>query len=181
MEMKKDIEGFSKYYEEDGNIYNKQTGRKMKVNKDGCVQLMNDNGKNTTVGLKKIIKGKQDYKQIEAERNVKYKPVYSNSNYMFCEDVEDEFKVYSLYNNYFLSPAYVDGHLRFNIRINGKNSTEFFYHLVWEYVNKKRFPKGKICHHKDGCSSNNSYDNLRVMGRKEHTEMHRELRASVTG
>ena len=172
--MRKEIKGFSKYYYEDGNVFNRKTGRKVKVNKDHCVQLMNEEGRNTTIGIRKIERGEQDYRQVEQERNVKYKPVFGAGNYMFCEDVEDQLKVYSLHNNYFLSPAYVGGHLRFTMRMNGKNTTKFFYHLVWEDVNKKQFPKGMICHHLDCCPSNNHYNNLRVMTRQAHKQWHLE-------
>ena len=147
--MKEMIEGFSKYYLLDGFVYSKKNNTKIKVNKDSCVQMFADDGHYTTIGLKKLLRGKQDYRAIEQERNVKYKPVFGANNYMFCEDVEDELKVYSLYNNYFLSPAYVKDHLRFTLRMNGWSTTKFFYHLVWEDRNQKPFPKGMICHHKD--------------------------------
>ena len=172
--MKQQIDGFSRYYLEDGYVWSKKYNRKIVVNNDGCVQLFRDDGHYTTVGLRKILKGKQDYKQIEQEQNVKYKPVYGANGYMFCEDVEDQYKVYSLYNNYFLSPAYVKDHLRYTIRINKWSTTKFFYHLVWEDKNQKKFPKGMICHHKDSNPKNDHYDNLKVMTRAEHKRWHLE-------
>lgn len=82
--MKIEFKGFSKYYYEDGNVFNKQTGRKITVDKNGCVSLLGDNGHRALYGLKKLLKGKQDYKQIEQEQNVKYKPVFGAAGYMFC-------------------------------------------------------------------------------------------------
>ena len=82
--MKEEIKGFDKYFLENGKVFNKKTGKQISVNKDGCVQLCNNQGKYTTVGLRKIIRGYQDYRQIEQERNVKYKPVFGANNYLFC-------------------------------------------------------------------------------------------------
>ena len=170
--MKQQIENFSKYYLLDGFVYSKKNNKKLTVNKDGCVQMIADDGHYTTIGLKKLLRGKQDYKQIEQERGVKYKPVFGASNYLFCQDVEDQLKVYSLYNNYFLSPNYVRNHLRFTIRMNKWSTTKFFYHLVWEEKNQQQFPKGMLCHHIDSNPANNSYSNLRVMSYKEHRQLH---------
>lgn len=130
--MKKEIKGFSKYWLIDNQkIINKKTGKEITVNKDGCVQLCNDKNNYGTHGLRKIIRLADDnyktYKEIEQERNVKYKQVYGFKDYLFCEDVEDELKIWSTHNNYFLSPNYVDNHLRYTLR----HHTLFFYRIVW--------------------------------------------------
>lgn len=122
-----------------------------------------------------MLKGKQDYQDIEREYNVKYKEVFGNSNYLFCEDVEDQYKVWSKYNQYFLSPNYVNNHLRFTIRMNKWNKTKFFYHLVWEEKNQKEFPKGMVCHHVDLNPRHDNYFNLLVLTKKNHKLLHIEI------
>ncbi|MFW9872044.1 MAG: HNH endonuclease [Candidatus Thorarchaeota archaeon] len=49
-------------------------------------------------------------------------------------------------------------------------------HYVW-FQNTGSFPKkGEVIHHKDFNQSNNSFDNLQLMSRKEHIKLHTEIR-----
>lgn len=178
--MRKEIKGFNKYWLEDGKVIHKRTGHIVKVNKDNCVQLIKDNCSiNTTIGLNKIIRlADQNFKtylDIQKERNVKYKPVYGNKKYLFCEDVEDELKIWSIQNQQFITPCYNDNHLRYAL----SRKTVFYYKIVWEYYNQKHLRKGLVIHHRDGHPENNIIDNLIPLTNSQHTQLHHDQKTKA--
>lgn len=52
-----------------------------------------------------------------------------------------------------------------------KVSAKYLHRKMWEDVYGE-IPKGFIVHHKDGDSSNNTIENLEIMSRKHHMELH---------
>jgi len=56
------------------------------------------------------------------------------------------------------------------VRFNGKITT--LHRAIWELVNGK-IPKDAMIHHKDGNKSNNNIENLEMVTREKHGELHR--------
>lgn len=176
LNMKRQIKNFSNYYWKDGNVYNKETNKLVEPKARGIIQLKRDDGKWCLRGLKKIsrhfAKGFKTYKQLEKERGVQYKQVYNHPGYLFCQDVEDQFKVWSKYNKYYITPCRIkdNNHLRYSV--DGRRM--MFYTIVWQYHNQKPFPKGYILHHIDENEDNQDIDNLQMMTRAEHNRLHKK-------
>lgn len=171
--MRKEIENYSNYYWQDGNVYNKKTGKKLAKTKYGVCFAKRDDGKNGSISLRKtgrlLSPNYKTYQQIEEERGVKYKPVYNNPKYMFCEEVEDQLKIWSVKNNYFLTPYRQNNHLRYSI-----NSHRIMYYIVvWQYYNQTKLPKNWVIHHLDKNPNNNSILNLSAMTSSCHARIHR--------
>lgn len=173
--MKRKIKGCSNYYWKDGKVYDKQNNE-VNVREHGIVCLKDDNGKWVLRGIRKLArhfaKGFKTYRQLERERGVKFKQVYNHPGYLFCQDVEDQFKVWSKYNKYYITPCRIkdNDHLRYSI--NRKRM--MFYTIVWQYHNQKPFPKGYILHHIDQDKDNQDIDNLQMMTRAEHNRLHKK-------
>lgn len=64
------------------------------------------------------------------------------------------------------------GYLSFNIRINGSKPTRSFVHKLQAYqkFGEKMFINGIVVRHKDGNSSNNSYDNILIGTQSENMQ-----------
>lgn len=171
--MKQQIKNYNKYYWQDGEVYNKATGKKIAKSKYGVCSLKRDDGRQGSISCRKMSRllnpNYKTYQEIQQQRGVKYKPVYNNPMYMFCEDVEDELKVWSIKNDYFLTPYHQHNHLRYSIN----SQRIMFYIVVWQYYNQTSLPKKWVVHHIDFNPNNNSILNLSAMTSSCHSRIHK--------
>ena len=135
--------------------------------------LLKDNGKVGGLSIRKLnillSPSYKTYQEIQQERGVKYHHLYNNPNYLFCEDVEDQLKVWSVKNTYFLTPYISNNHLRYSINSN----RVMFYIIVWQYYNQTKLPKNWLVHHIDFNPNNNSFENLSAMTQSAHLKIHK--------
>jgi hypothetical protein len=77
-----------------------------------------------------------------------------------------------------------DKHQKFNGIVYRKNSEGYYsnnsglHQYVWYYYTGIEIPNGYDIHHKDLCSTNNSIDNLQLLTRREHHQIHFSLKSS---
>jgi hypothetical protein len=59
-----------------------------------------------------------------------------------------------------------------DLRYNGKRIRPLLHRVIWEYYNKRTIPSGYVVHHIDRNAFNNNPENLTILPKAEHFQMH---------
>lgn len=166
--------GFSNYsINPEGEIYSIKTKRKLKENNHKYI-LTADNGQKKTISLKTIYR--QIYHKefcidnIKDLNNEQWKQIDDRYYISNCGRV----KSYCGYEAIILKKYYnVKGYEI--VKINNKN--KFIHRLVAFYFCENKYkdiPKGKLdIHHTDFNIKNNNYNNLQILTKDEHIQLHK--------
>lgn len=98
--------------------------------------------------------------------------LFYSTRHDFCSrECASEYRAEHSAHKPYMENGYVVHHVRgYNKKGNAKE-----HRLVVEEAIGRRLGKDEVVHHVNGIKTDNRLENLRVMGRKEHSELHRRM------
>lgn len=175
--------------DQEGNVFNKKTGRKLKLSKDNCYFLVSKDGKNVKRSINTLYKqvfGKSFIKidDIENLQNEEWKPITFANDYY----ISNKGRVKSTKKNkaILLKPDLTrkkKGYQRVQLYINNVGQHYLVHRLVALYfidqTPKKQDLPNFVVHHKNFICTDNRVQNLEWLTKQQHKQKHKKANKEI--
>lgn len=170
------------YLTEEGKIYNSKTDNYIEANQVHSFRLKTIEGKYKKITLRELYKIVFDkyyvIDNIEDLEEENWKPIERTNNIYWISD-KGRVKSYSNYEAIILKPSYVRGYERVDIYQEGSRCGKLISRLVAAAFLLPPAALDMQLHHKNGCKTDNSKENLVWLTPAEHRAEHRRMKEAA--
>ena len=170
------------YLTKEGKIYNSKTDNYIEAYKDHSFKLKTTEGNYKKITLRELYKIVYDelfiIDNVEDLEGEQWKPIERTDNLYWISD-KGRVKSYKGYEAIILKPSYVKGYERVDIYQDGSRCGKLISRLVAAAFLLPPAAVDMQLHHRNGCKTDNSKENLVWLTPAEHRAEHKRMKEAA--